>query len=92
VIASDGRTCPHEECMTACPVCADVWAGMPETCEHSDCGEHPRRELVKCIDYDDHGRTLLLCAEHAKAFRRAIEDGGRGDYLRDLAKDEAVRS
>ncbi len=57
--------------MTACPVCADVWAEMPETCEHSDCGEHPRRELVKVTDYD-HAVPFLLCAPHARAYRKAL--------------------
>lgn len=89
MIAPDGRTCPHEECMTACPVCADVWAEMPEACEHNDCGEHPRRELVNCPD-DDHATPRMLCVSHARAARKALMADGDGDDAYDRMKDDAM--
>ncbi len=71
MIAPDGRTCSHEECMTNCPVCADVWAEMPEECEHGDCGEYPRRELVNC-PVGNYDVKRMLCVPHARAARVAL--------------------
>ena len=52
---------------------------MPEMCEHSDCGEHPRRELVKVTDYDH--AVPILPAHLTRAFQRALlADGDEQTY------------
>lgn len=79
--------------MVACVPCAAWLKLQPGVCEgRAFCSEDNDWTRGDLTTVDDDGHRRDLCPGCLKAYRRAIDDEGRGDYLRDCAKDEAVRS
>ncbi len=82
--------CGHEEAINACPSCEFWWGEQRGECEGSAfCNEDNYWRRCELTRVEDDGYQRDLCPECLTKRRNTIDEEGRGDYLRDCAKDDA---